>query len=90
MEASAAWDETHDVQAAYDAAVASATEQNPGNNVSAKGFAVDPDGTVHLRVSRTAKTLILFRWDKTRSGPQVSRTAQRPQRQQLTDAPGQD
>ena len=66
MEASATWDETHDIQAAYNAAVASATEQDPGNNVSPKGFTVDPDGTVHLRISREAKTLILFRWDKTR------------------------
>ena len=70
MEASSVWDETHDV-----AAVNSATEQDPGNSVSAKGFAIDPDGTVHLRVSREAKTLILFRWDKTRKWAVVSRTA---------------
>ena len=75
MEASSVWDETHDVQAAYAAAVASATEQDPGNSVSAKGFAIDPDGTVHLRVSREAKTLILFRWDKSRKWAVVSRTA---------------
>jgi|SRR4051812_4506783 Flp pilus assembly protein TadG len=75
MEASSVWDETHDVQAAYAAAVASATEQDPGNSVSAKGFAIDPDGTVHLRVSREARTLILFRWDKTRKWAVVSRTA---------------
>ena len=42
MEASAVWDETHDVQAAYNAAVASATEQDPGNSVSPKGFAHRP------------------------------------------------
>ena len=44
MDASAAWDETHDIQAAFNAAVTSATEQDPGNTVSAKGFAVDPAG----------------------------------------------
>ena len=76
MEASAIWDETHDVQAAYNAAVASATEQDPGNVVSPKGFAVDPDGTVHLRITREAKTLILYRWDRTRSGPRSAATAQ--------------
>jgi len=75
MEASSAWDATHDVQAAYAAAVASATEQDAGNFVSPKGFAIDPDGTVHLRVTREAKTLILFRWDKTRKWAEVSRTA---------------
>ena len=76
MEASSAWDATHDVQAAYAAAVASATEQDAGNSVSPKGFAIDPYGTVHLRISREAKTLILFRWDKTRKWAEVSRTAQ--------------
>jgi hypothetical protein len=76
MEASSVWDETHDVQAAYAAAVTSATEQDAGNSVSPKGFAIDSDGTVHLRVSREAKTLILFRWDKTRKWAVVSRTAQ--------------
>jgi hypothetical protein len=75
MEASATWDGTHDVQAAYNAAVASAIEQDPGNSVSPKTFAVDPDGTVHLTISREAKTLILFRWDKTRKWAEVSRTA---------------
>lgn len=75
MEASSVWNDTHDIQAAYAAAVASATEQDPGNTVSAKDFVVDPDGTVHLRVSREARTLILFRWDKTRKWAMVSRTA---------------
>jgi Flp pilus assembly protein TadG len=75
MEASSTWDGTHDIQAAYNAAVVSATEQDPGNSVSPKGFAVDPDGTVHLEISREARTLILFRWDKTRKWAEVSRTA---------------
>ena len=75
MEASSTWDGTHDVQAAYDAAVASATEQDPGNRVSAKGFAVDSDGTVHLRISREARTLILFRWERTRKWAEVTREA---------------
>jgi hypothetical protein len=75
LEASAIWDETHDVQAAYNAAVASATEQDPGNSVAVKDFTIDPDGTVHLRVNREARTLILFRWDKTRKWAEISRTA---------------
>ena len=45
---------------------------------------------MHLRISREAKTLILYRWDKTRKWAEVSRDRARPQRQQLTDAPGQD
>ena len=49
--------------------------RTPRTCVSPKGFGVDPDGTVHLRISREAKTLILFRWDRTRKWAEVSRTA---------------
>jgi hypothetical protein len=74
-EASAVWDGTKDVQAAYNAAVQSATEQDPENVVTPKGFSIDPDGTVHLRISREAKTLILFRWERTRKWAEVHREA---------------
>jgi polygalacturonase len=75
-EASSVWDGTKDVQAAYNAAVQAATEQDPENVVTPKGFRIDPDGTVHLRISREARTLILFRWDRTRDWAEVSREAQ--------------
>ena len=74
-EASAVWDGTKDVQAAYNAAVQTAVEQNPENVVTPKGFSIDPDCTVHLRISREARTLILFRWERTRKWAEVSREA---------------
>jgi hypothetical protein len=74
-EASAVWDGTKDMQATYNAAVQSATEQDPENIVTPKGFRIDADGTVHLRISREAKTLILFRWERTRKWAVVSREA---------------
>lgn len=74
-EASAVWDGTKDVQAAYNAAVETATEQNAENVVTPKGFRIDADGTVHLRISREAKTLILFRWERTRKWAEVHREA---------------
>jgi hypothetical protein len=52
------WHTRPDVAAAYAAAVAAV---KPDDKVSAESFAVDPDGTVHVRVARTATTLVLFR-----------------------------
>lgn len=75
-EASATWDQTKDVQKSYDAAVAAATEENPQNIVETRNFVVDPDGTVHLVVSRDASTLLLFRWHRTAKWAHVSRPAQ--------------
>jgi len=75
-EASATWDKTKDIQQAYLAAAAAAAEQNAENVVSTKDFTVDPDGTVHLVVSRVAPTLVLFRWDRTAEWAHVSREAQ--------------
>jgi hypothetical protein len=60
-EASEMWASTKDLQKAYDAAVAAATEQNAGNTVDAASFRIDPDGTVHLKVSREATTLVIYR-----------------------------
>ena len=43
--------------------------------MSTKEFTVDPDGTVHLVISREASTLILFRWDRTAKWAHVSAAA---------------
>ena len=76
QEASATWDETKNIQQTYDSAVAAAATQNPQDKVLVKGFTVDPDGTVHLRIARTAKTLLLYRWSKTEPWTHVVRDAQ--------------
>jgi hypothetical protein len=55
------WSTTRDLQKAYLAASATATESNPLNVIDPKTFRVDPDGTVHLKISRTATTLVLYR-----------------------------
>lgn len=60
-EASENWQTSKSVQSAYDAAVAAATQQNANNSVATQDFRIDPDGTVHLTVSREATTLIVYR-----------------------------
>jgi hypothetical protein len=60
MAASAAnyeWSQSHDVQDAYNAAVAAITSGN--ETVLTNGFSVDADGTVHLLLRRTAVTLVM-------------------------------
>jgi hypothetical protein len=74
-EASEVWQTTHNVQKAYDAAVAAATEQNPANTVDTKTFRIDEDNTVHLRIGREATTLILYRWSRTAEWAQIERDA---------------
>lgn len=76
QEASATWDQTRNAQSAYEAALAAATEQNAENVVSTKGFAIDADGTVHLVISRDAKTLLLYRWHRTAGWAHISRKAE--------------
>ncbi len=75
LEASATWDETKNVQAAFDTAVAFATEANAENELDPRSFSIDPDGTVHLKVSRVAKTLVLYRWGRTATWAHVSQQA---------------
>ncbi len=75
LAASATWDETHDVQAAYNSAAALAAEQNPLNKLDPKSFSIEADGTVHLTVSRNAKTLVLYRWGRTAKWTHVSQQA---------------
>lgn len=60
-EASTDLGRTHDVQAAYDAAVAAATEANPLNEVPPRDFEVLPDGSVRLVVAREATTFVVHR-----------------------------
>ena len=55
--------------------------------MSTKDFTVDPDGTVHLVVSREAPTLVLFRWDRTAEWAHVEPAGAGPQRR-LTRRPG--
>ncbi len=76
QEASATWDQTRNAQSAYEAAVTAAVDQNAENVVSTKDFLIDPDGTVHLVISRDAKTLLLFRWHRTAGWAHVSRAAE--------------
>jgi hypothetical protein len=75
--ASDAWQTGNkDVQTAYNAAVASATQQNKADVIATKDFKVDADGTVHLTVSRTAATLIVYRIGPIKSWAYVERHAQ--------------
>jgi hypothetical protein len=60
-QASDTWSSTKNLQKAYLAASAAASESNALNVIDPKTFRVDPDGTVHLKISRTATTLVLYR-----------------------------
>jgi Tfp pilus assembly protein PilX len=55
--ASQAWHNTQNIDQAYQAAVTEVAN-NPGETVEQTGFTVDPDGTVHLILDRTAKTIV--------------------------------
>jgi len=76
LTASATWDETKNVQSAYESALASVTQSNAQNELDPKSFSIDADGTVHLTVSRDAKTLVLYRWGKTAKWAHVSQTSE--------------
>lgn len=56
--ASENWVNTKNIYDAYDAAVASLKSENPQDVLNKQTFTIDPDGTVHLQVTRTAKTLV--------------------------------
>ena len=49
----------HDAQAAYQAAAEAAAEADPTNEIPPSSFTAEPDGTVTLRVRRTAGTLVV-------------------------------
>jgi|GEM_PF-606171 len=74
-EASEVWQRTQSVQEAYDAAVAAAVDQNPANVVDPATFRIDEDNTVHLKVGRTATTIVLRHWDKTATWAVLERDA---------------
>jgi hypothetical protein len=74
--ASQEWLTTKSVQSAYNEAVVAAMEQNRANVVATKDFRVDPDGTVHLTVSRTATTLIVYRVGAIRKWAHIERQSE--------------
>lgn len=59
--ASENWVNTKNIYEAYDAAVASLKAENPQDQLIKTSFTIDPDGTVHLLVTRTTKTLVAGR-----------------------------
>lgn len=73
--ASESWQTSKNLQTAYDAAVASALEQNPADVVATRDFKIDDDGTVHLTLTRDAATLIVFRIGPIKSWAHVVRRA---------------
>ena len=73
--ASETWQQTRSVQQAYEAAVVMATEQNAQNVVNPESFRIDADHTVHLTVSRTAPSILLYRWGKTAQWAEIDRVA---------------
>lgn len=75
-EASEVYQQTNDVQEAYLAAAAAASEQNGDNFVIPESFRVDTDNTVHLRVRRTATTILLYRWGRTAKWAVLERPGQ--------------
>jgi hypothetical protein len=76
LQASEAWQQNHDLQKTYDAAVLAAKEQNVANTVATKDFRIDPDGTVHLTLSRTATTVVVRRIGPAKHWALVSHSAQ--------------
>jgi hypothetical protein len=75
FQASEAWQQSKNLQLTYNAAVDSATEANPDNVIATRDFKVDPDGTVHLTVSRTATTLVVFRIGPIKDWAHIERRA---------------
>jgi hypothetical protein len=55
------WQDNNDVQGAYDAAVVAVAEKNPQGRVNPEDFRIEPDGTVHLSIEGTAKTILVYR-----------------------------
>lgn len=73
-EASSVWLDTGRVQPTYDAAVRSAQDADPGNDVPADTFTIAADGTVTLTIRRTPPTLIAHRVGPLREQLALSRT----------------
>jgi P pilus assembly chaperone PapD len=60
-EAALAYQNGSGQQRAYVQAVQVASEADSGNVIDPRSFRIDPDGTVRLRLSRDADTLVLYR-----------------------------
>jgi hypothetical protein len=75
-DASEVWLTTKNIQLTYNAAVESVAKENPGNVIATRDFKVDPDGTVHLTVSRTATTLVVFRIGPIKDWAHIERRAE--------------
>ena len=74
-EASETWGATKDLQKAYQTASSVAAERDSLNTVDPKSFTVEADGTVHLKISRTATTLVLDRIGPLKKLAHVEQTA---------------
>jgi hypothetical protein len=74
--ASEVWQSTKNLQLAYNAAVESASDENAGNIIATRDFKIDDDGTVHLTVSRTATTLVVYRIGPIKNWAHIVRRAQ--------------
>jgi hypothetical protein len=72
LTASDVYQRSHDVKQAMESAEQSVTASNPANVLDVNAFHVDPDGTVHVRVSRQAPTLIAHYIRKLRELSDVS------------------
>jgi hypothetical protein len=57
--AASEWVHSHDVQTAYDAAVA--VISSPAEHVLIRGFSIATDGSVHLLLRRDVTTLVAYR-----------------------------
>ena len=75
LQASEDWQTSKSVQSAYNAAVAAAAKENPADVIATDDFKIDADGTVHLTVSRTATTLVVFRIGPIKSWTHIVRHA---------------
>jgi hypothetical protein len=60
-QASETWGATKDLQKTFATASTVAAERDASNVIDPRTFRVDADGTVHLHISRTATTLVLYR-----------------------------
>lgn len=72
MAGSVSWSQSHDVQAAYDAADSVAAQHSC--TVLTKGFSIDKDGGVHLTVQKRASTLVVTRIEPVRHWATLSST----------------
>jgi hypothetical protein len=75
LQASEDWQTSKSVQSAYNAAVAAAAKENPADVIATDDFKIDDDGTVHLTVTRTATTLVIYRIGPIRDWANIERHA---------------